>query len=82
MDSAYVNLSFKNLEKKLILMYLILICFSKFCFSQTIRYHEYYQTASDYKIVRWNIPNDSLTSFKIILKNFQMIKDEWLNSVF
>lgn len=31
---------------------------------QSKKFHEYYQTSSDYKIVRWNIPKDSLSFFK------------------
>lgn len=50
--------------KSVIMMQLILISLTNLSFCQTNKYHEYYQTASDYKIVRWNIPKDSLTYFK------------------
>jgi hypothetical protein len=43
---------------------MVLISLTNLSFCQTKKYHEYYQTASDYKIVRWNIPKDSLTHFK------------------
>lgn len=42
----------------------ILSTLTSVCSCQPKLYHEYYQTASDYQIKRWNIPKDSLIFFK------------------
>lgn len=43
---------------------LLFLC-SNDAFCQANRYHEYRQTASDFEIVRWNIPKDSLANFNM-----------------
>ncbi len=48
----------------IIISQFLLILASNLCFCQSKKYHEYYQTASDYEIVRWNIPKDSIKYFK------------------
>jgi len=55
-----INIHFAKRFLFLIVVVLFSINGNKNAIGQTIIYHEYYSTASDFMIVRWNIPKDSL----------------------
>src|SRR6266446_7554698 len=53
----------KRLSMKTILT-IVFFLSPSILFCQKVSYHQFEPTASDYKIIRWNIPKDSLKFFQ------------------